>query len=189
VWPSGQGVGAQRRLDDMSKGLNVGAGRPLPWDPVAEARRNWEAHGWPAGAAMSAVTSLTRAHQIAMQRIEAVLRPLELTFARYEALALLRFTRRGKLPLGKMGERLQVHPASVTNAIDRLESAGLVRRVPHPTDGRAVLAEITDSGREVLDEATRALGGIRFGVDGLDDAAAERLTEQLAPLRRAAGDF
>jgi DNA-binding MarR family transcriptional regulator len=167
----------------------VGADPPLPWDPIAEARRNWEDHGWPAPAAMAAVTSLTRAHQIALRRIDRVLRPLELTFARYEALVLLRFSRRGSLPLGKMGERLQVHPASVTNAVDRLESAGLVRRVAHPTDGRAVLAEITAEGRAAVDEATRALGEIRFGVDGLDDVAADALTDQLVPLRRIAGDF
>jgi DNA-binding MarR family transcriptional regulator len=167
----------------------VGAHDPLPWDPIAEARRNWEARSWPAPAAMAAVTSLTRAHQVTLRRIDAVLRPLDLTFARYEALVLLCFSRRGALPLGKMGQRLQVHPASVTNAVDRLEAAGLVRRVAHPTDGRTVLAEITAAGRAAVAEATAALGEIRFGLDGLDDLQAEALTEQLVALRRAAGDF
>lgn len=73
---------------------------PLPWDPIAEARRNWERRDWPAPSAMAAVTSLTRAHQVTLRRIDAVLRPLELTFARYEALVLLCFSRRGSLPLG-----------------------------------------------------------------------------------------
>ena len=167
----------------------MGAHDPLPWDPIAEARRNWELHGWPAPAAMAAVTSLTRAQQIVQRRIDAVLRPLHLTFARYEALALLRFSRGGALPLGKMGQRLQVHPASVTNAVDRLEASGLVRRVAHPTDGRTVLAEITAAGRDAVDEATAALGEVRFGLDGLDDREAETLTAQLVALRRAAGDF
>lgn len=138
---------------------------------------------------MAAVTSITRAHQILLGRIDAVLRPLELTFARYEALVLLEFSRRGSLPLGRMGERLQVHPASVTNAVDRLEAVGLVRRVAHPTDGRATLAEITDQGRRRVQEATVALGEIRFGAGGLDDHAAGRVTDELAAMRRVAGDF
>ena len=62
---------------------------PLPFDPVAEARRNWQRHEWPHPEAMAAITSITRAHQVLLARIDAVLRPLELTFARYEALVLL----------------------------------------------------------------------------------------------------
>ena len=162
---------------------------PLPFDPVAEARRNWVDHDWPHPQAMAAVTSITRAHQILLARIDEVLRPLKLTFARYEALVLLTFSRRGSLPLGVMGERLQVHPASVTNAIDRLEAAGLVRRRVHPQDRRARLAEITEEGRARAAQATEALGEIRFGAQGLSDDAARRVTAELAPLRRAAGDF
>jgi DNA-binding MarR family transcriptional regulator len=165
------------------------ADTPLPFDPIAEAERNWRVHGWPEPDAMAAITSITRAHQILLRRIDAALRPFDLTFARYEALVLLTFSRRGALPLGKMGARLQVHPASVTNAIDRLEEAGYVRRVPHPTDGRTVLASITSTGREVVAEATSALGGIRFGAEGLDDAAARQVTGALAGMRRNAGDF
>lgn len=162
---------------------------PLPFDPVAEARRNWHDHDWPHPEAMAAVTSITRAHQILLARIDEVLRPLGLTFARYEALVLLEFSRRGALPLGVMGARLQVHPASVTNAVDRLEAAGLVRRRAHPRDRRARLAEITDEGRRRVTAATSALGEIRFGAEGLDDAAARRITDELVAMRRAAGDF
>ncbi|MFA9444979.1 MarR family winged helix-turn-helix transcriptional regulator [Egicoccus sp. AB-alg6-2] len=162
---------------------------PLAFDPIAEAERNWRRHGWPAPAAMAAVTSLTRAHQILLRQVDAALRPFGLTFARYEALVLLHFSREGQLPLGKMGARLQVHPASVTNAIDRLQSAGYVERASHPTDGRTTLARITPQGRAVVVEATSALGEIRFGAVGLDDAAAERVTAELTAMRRAAGDF
>ena len=122
----------------------------LPFDPIEEARRQWVAHGWKGAAAgMAAITSVMRAEQIFLSRVDEVLRPFSLTFARYEALMLLMFTRRGSLPLGKIGQRLQVHPTSVTNTIDRLEAQGLVLRVPHPTDRRTTLAEITDAGRAV----------------------------------------
>jgi DNA-binding MarR family transcriptional regulator len=161
----------------------------LPFDPIEEAKRNWESRDWAASEAMAAVTSIERAHRIVLGRVDDVLRPFGLTFARYEALVLLVFSRRGMLPLGKMGERLQVHPASVTNAIDRLEVAGLVRRVAHPTDRRAVLAEITETGRKRVDAATAALGAIRFGIEGLTDDAARAVTSELTTLRRSAGDF
>ena len=135
--------------------------RRLPFDPVAEARRQWVEHGWAeAAGGMAAVTSLMRAQQIVAARVEEALRPWALTFARYEVLMLLLLSRRGSLPMGRIGERLQVHPASVTNAVDRLEAQGFVRRTPHPTDRRATLvdfglakrmtdAEITDHGHVV----------------------------------------
>ena len=169
----------------MARGGDVA----LPFDPIGEAQRNWESRGWPAPEAMAAVTSIERAHRILLGRVDDVLRPLGLTFARYEALVLLVLSRTGALPLGKMGERLQVHPASVTNAVDRLEAAGLVRRIAHPTDGRAVLAEITRAGRELVDVATAALGTIRFGLEGLSDGDARAVTAQLTSLRASAGDF
>jgi DNA-binding MarR family transcriptional regulator len=96
---------------------------------------------------MAAVTSIVRAQQILLQRIDTVLRPLDLTFARYEILMLLSFTRKGALPMTRMGALLQVHPTSVTSAVDRLEAQGFVKRQPHPTDRRAVLAAITQAGR------------------------------------------
>lgn len=74
---------------------------------------------------MAIVTSVMRVQQIFAGEVEAVLKPIGLTFARYEVLMLLDFSRSGQLPLGKIGERLQVHPASVTNAVDRLESDGV----------------------------------------------------------------
>jgi DNA-binding MarR family transcriptional regulator len=164
--------------------------RPLPFDPVDEARRQWEAHGWrEVAAGMAAVTSLMRAQQIVLARVEEVLRPLDLTFARYELLMLLFFSRAGSLPLGRIGERLQVHPASVTNAVDRLEVQDLVRRVPHPSDRRTTLAEITETGRVLAVKATEALNADVFADPGLDAAGVTRLITTLTALRRAAGDF
>ena len=90
--------------------------------------------------AMRAVTSIMRAQQILIAELDALLRPYGITFSRFEALVLLTFSQRGSLPLSKIGERLQVHATSVTNVIDRLEAAGLVRREPNPRDGRGTLA-------------------------------------------------
>jgi DNA-binding MarR family transcriptional regulator len=159
------------------------------FDPIAEAARQWRAHRFGAVAHMEAATSLMRAQQLVIGRVDEVLRPFGLTFARYEALTLLFFSRKGALPLGKMGVRLMVHPASVTNAIDRLEADGLVRRASDPADRRTVLAEITAAGRAVVEAATQALVEAQFGLAELSSTEATALTEVVRALRRRAGDF
>lgn len=155
-----------------------------PFDPIAEARRQWVKHWGRAPApSMSAVTALMRVQQILMTRLNLLLRPYELTFPRYEALMILRVSRRGALPLGKIGARLQVHPTSVTNLIDGLERAGLVRREPHTKDRRATLAIITDRGTKVADAATEVLNAARFGTAPLRADDLETISRILRELR------
>jgi DNA-binding MarR family transcriptional regulator len=166
----------------------MGAKRKLPFDPIDEARRHWEGR-WGRGDAMAAATAVMRVQQIVLAAVDEALRPFDLTFARYEALVLLQFSRKGSLPLGKMGERLMIHPTSVTNIVDRLEAQGFIKRVAHPTDRRTTLAEITDAGRAVVEEATRAVTEVSFAVNGLTDDETEQLILLLRKLRRAAGDF
>lgn len=138
---------------------------------------------------MAAATSIMRGQQIVLARVDEALRPFGLTFARYEALVLLTFSRRGALPLGKMGERLMVHPTSVTNIVDRLEGQGLVRRGQHPTDRRTTLCEITAEGRALAEKATHAVTAVDLGISGLTEREVDQLTRLLAKLRRDAGDF
>ena len=71
----------------------------------------------------------------------------------------------------------------------RLIDAGLVERRPHPTDGRTTLVEITDAGREVVDEATAALNAGVFTDPGMDESDQVALIDAIASLRRTAGDF
>jgi DNA-binding MarR family transcriptional regulator len=164
--------------------------KPLPFDPIAEARRQWSAHGWEAAAGgMAAITSVMRAQQIVLGRVDEVLRPFELSFARYEVLMLLLFSREGQLPLNRIGARLQVHPTSVTSVIDRLETRGHVRRVPHPTDRRATLAEITEKGRATALAATARLNGTVFADPGLSKDGIATLLTLVDEMRQAAGDF
>ena len=164
--------------------------KPLPIDPIAEARRHWrERWGDEPARPMEAITSIMRAQQILLARLNELLGPLGLTFPRYEALMLLSFTRSGTLPMGKVGERLQVHRTSVTNIIDKLEADGLVRRVPHEADRRTTLAEITDAGRDVAERATKLLNADAFGLAALGCDEQERLTQLLRTLRLEAGDF
>lgn len=137
---------------------------------------------------MLAATSIARSQQVVLARVDAILARFGLTFARFETLALLHFSRRGALPMGKIGARLQVHPASVTNVVARLERDGLARRTPSDRDRRTVLAEITADGRRVVEEAAAALGAESFGLDALGDDELRAVHAALDPVRRSAGD-
>ncbi|WP_240916943.1 MarR family transcriptional regulator [Nocardioides sp. HDW12B] len=163
--------------------------RPDRPDPIREAHRQWVRHGWADAAdAMAVVTSLVRVHQLLHERIDAVLRPLGLTFARYEVLRLLAFTTAGSLPMTRLGSLLQVHPTSVTSAVDRLERQGFVVRERQSADRRVVRAAITDTGRAVVEEATVGLNDSVFGELGLDPDETADLTRLLSTYRRHAGD-
>jgi DNA-binding MarR family transcriptional regulator len=162
--------------------------RPLPFDPIDRAARLWAERVGPA-TTMAAVTSVMRVQQIVQSAVDGALRPHGLTFARYEALVLLIFSRVGSLPMRVMGERLQLHPTSVTNIVDRLEADELVRRVPHPSDRRTTLVEITSAGRDRCQVATEAVNEVDFGWRGLDTTETATLTQLLSKVRRASGDF
>jgi DNA-binding MarR family transcriptional regulator len=159
-------------------------------DPIAEARRQWVAHDWGEAAdGMALVTSVMRVQQILLSSVDGVLRPYDLTFARFEILALLDFSRRGSLPLGKIGTRLQVHPTSASSAVQRLERQDLIVRVPHPTDGRTTLVEITPQGRRLVRRATKDLNTKVFSALPLTSSQITQTYGLLASLRRNAGDM
>ncbi len=162
----------------------------LPFDPIGEAMRHWREHGWEdAERGMGVVTSVIRVEQILAGRAEDEVRQFGLTFARYEVLMLLLFSQRGELPLGKIGQRLQVAPASVTNAVSRLERDRLVRRRVNPDDGRGVLAAITPRGRDLALEASTALNRSLFAAVDLSRSDIDTLFRLLGKLRQRAGDF
>jgi DNA-binding MarR family transcriptional regulator len=153
-------------------------------DPIAEARRQWVEHGWTdAAPGMAVVTSIMRAQQVLLARVDEQLAEFDLTFARFELLRLLAFTRHGELPLGKLGVRLQVHPTSITSAVDRLQAQGFVERHAHPTDGRTTLAVITRSGRRTVEEATEVLNDKVFADLGVTEREVAQLYRLLEKVR------
>lgn len=160
----------------------------LPFDPIERAGEIWSRHiGDPTS--MRLATSIMRVQQLISSELDAVLKPLGITFARYEVLQLISFSASGRLPLSKIGERLMVHPTSVTNAMDRLESQGLVRRVADDKDRRRTFAELTEEGERVLKESTAAITAIDFAIVGLSPEQQDQTYELLRGLRSSAGDF
>jgi DNA-binding MarR family transcriptional regulator len=178
-------ISARERCPGSVRGMVRPLG--LPFDPIERAAQTWE-HRFGPASAMRAATSVFRVQQILLARFDEVLKPHGLTFARYEVLVLLTFSRTGELPLKVIGSRLMVHPTSVTNAIDRLVAAGYVDRRPNPNDGRGVLAGITDRGRVVVESATEALTALEFGLAELAEAERDTVFDVLRRVRLGAGD-
>jgi DNA-binding MarR family transcriptional regulator len=160
----------------------MGDGERLPFDPIERAGILWEKHVGDASS-MRVATSIMRVQQLLLGEFDRALKPLDLTFARFEVMRLLSFSREGRLPLSVIGQRLMVHPTSVTNAIDRLVAGGLVDRTPDEEDRRRVYASLTSKGQKVLTRATKALMDIDFGLAVLDEADRERLFKVLRTVR------
>jgi DNA-binding MarR family transcriptional regulator len=162
--------------------------RPLNYDPVEAARQVWTEQGWGESApGMAAIVSIMRADQILMDKATEILRPLGLTFARYQVLGMLRWNR--PITLGKLGDQLWITPATVTNAIDRLEAVGLCRRADHPKDARATLAEITPKGRRLFERAVDELNVKLFGAVGLSEDELDEVVRLMGKIRSGAGDL
>lgn len=159
---------------------------PLPFDPIERAGVLWEKHVGDASS-MRVATSIMRVQRLLIGEFDRVLNPLDLTFARYEVLRLVSFSREGRLPLSIIGERLMVHPTSVTNAIDRLVNSGFVERTPDDADRRRIYASLSPEGKRVLKRATKALMDIDFGLDALNSAERKEAYELLRAIR--APDF
>ena len=138
---------------------------------------------------MRAATSIMRVQQLLSHALETTLRPHGITFARYEVLVLLSFSRTGELPLSTIGDRLMVHPTSITNAIDRLVDQGLVQRRADPADRRRILASLTATGRDVIEAATIDLMRIEFGLQDLSSADRAALYDSLRTTRSRLGDL
>ncbi|MEU7149960.1 MarR family transcriptional regulator [Streptomyces sp. NPDC045470] len=68
---------------------------------------------------------------------------------------LWRLSRGQEMTARHLADRLQCDASTATSMIDRLEKRGLVRRVPHPTDRRAKLVQLTDEGCALRDRVVR----------------------------------
>jgi len=162
-----------------------------PFDVVEASRRVWlERWDEPAAASgMAVYTAILRSYQLLADQVNDVVRAHDLTFPRYEVLTWLATDPDSSLSLSWISKTLRIPPATVTNIIDRLEDDKLVRRVPHPSDARTTLAEITARGRRVADEATEDLNASVYERIGLSEAKRNRLVDLLAELRAKGSEF
>jgi DNA-binding MarR family transcriptional regulator len=157
-------------------------------DPVEWSREQWIAHGLPAPEQFTAMVAILRTHQAMTASIDATLRTHDLTRTGYLLMTTLLLSQDGTRPLGQLSKHLMVHPTTVTLALDQLEKRKLVKRNPHPTDRRTILAVLTPAGRETLDEATKSLADGDFGLAGVDGELSARVIDVLGDVRERIGD-
>jgi DNA-binding MarR family transcriptional regulator len=81
------------------------------------------------------------------KRIATLLQPLHLTPASGLVLSILA-NAESPLPPNAIADRLIISRATVTGLLDSLERRAYLRRRPHPSDRRMILAEITEAGRQ-----------------------------------------
>ena len=157
-------------------------------DPVEWSRERWVAHRQPVPDRFAAMVAILRTHQAMCASIDATLRTHDLTRTGYLLMTTLRLSPGGTRPLGQLSRHLMVHPTTVTLALDQLEKRTLLRRMPHPTDRRTILAALTPAGRALLDKVTRILADADFGLTGVDDELSRRVVDVLREVRRHLGD-
>jgi DNA-binding MarR family transcriptional regulator len=161
-----------------------------PFDVVEASRRVWLQRWDPeAASGMAVFTAIVRSYQLLNDQVQHVVRRHDLTFARYEVLAWLATDPESALTLSWISKTLRIPPATVTNIIDRLEDDKLVRRVPHPSDARTTLAEITQRGRKVAEDVTADLNATVYERIGLSEPQRNRLVDLLAHLRARGNEF
>lgn len=164
--------------------------RTLAFDPIRRAAVLWE-RTWgrtSAPQSMATATSVMRVQQLLLADFDGLLAEVDLTFARFEALVLLTFSREGRQPMSIVGERLMVHPTSATSLVRRLEAQGYVERIPNPDDGRGTLAVITPAGRAAVEKGMQRLVDAGFGVSALTGAERVELFRLLEKIRVGHGD-
>jgi DNA-binding MarR family transcriptional regulator len=107
--------------------------------------------------AMAVFGRVFRLARVAGDEVERVYAEFGIGRPEFDVLATLR--RSGapyELSPGALAASMMLSSGGTTARLDRLEKAGLVRRVPSATDRRSVLVRLTDRGREVIDDAVGA---------------------------------
>jgi MarR family transcriptional regulator, organic hydroperoxide resistance regulator len=103
----------------------------------------------------SALLALQRAAHATVQVLAAQLTELDLTASEINALANLADGRRRTV--SELGAATGTRPTTLTSVLDRLERRGHISRGPAPGDRRAVLIELTPSGRQAAATIRQAL--------------------------------
>jgi DNA-binding MarR family transcriptional regulator len=84
---------------------------------------------------------------------------------------------------GQLAKRAELSSGAMTNRLDRLEEAGLVRRLPDRDDRRSVIVELTEKGSEVWQRAVGVQGEKeRLVASALDDREKKQLNALLRRL-------
>ncbi|GAA0452516.1 MarR family transcriptional regulator [Alkalibacillus silvisoli] len=97
---------------------------------------------------------------------------------------------RGKQPLQKIGERILLTSGSITYVVNNLEEKGLLKRIPSSNDRRVTYAEITEKGRELLNDIfPKHWEEIERFMDGLTEDEKLQAIDLVKKLGRSAEEY
>jgi DNA-binding MarR family transcriptional regulator len=88
--------------------------------------------------------------------LDETLDEFDLSSGEWHALGSLSRAAGGRRTAGELASKMELSSAAMTNRLDRLEKAGLVRRIPDERDRRAVQIEVTDEGRALYERTVDA---------------------------------
>lgn len=157
-------------------------------DPVEFTREHWARSDQPGVEYFTAMGAMMRTHQLMVAEMDRVLKPHGLSRTAFLLMATLLMSREHTRPLGQLSKHLMVHPTTITLVIDQLDGKGLVTRTPHSTDRRTVLASLTPDGLDLVTKASQDLAVAHFGLTGVTESVAKRLTTVLGQIRDRMGD-
>jgi DNA-binding MarR family transcriptional regulator len=132
--------------------------------------------------------NLERAHVLVRPLFEHLFRPYGVSGSTFNVLMILRYS---KTPLAphEIGERVVVTRPTVTGLLHSLESQGLIKRDPDPGDGRRRRVQLTDSGKELVEDLLPQVFALLNEIfSGLTASEKETLIQLLAKVQATAVD-
>jgi DNA-binding MarR family transcriptional regulator len=161
---------------------------PSAPDSIDWMKARWHEHGEPLPAKFAAMASILRTAAVLTEQLDEALKQRSLTRTAYLLLITLEMSDDLQRPMGQLSKILLVHPTTVTAVSDQLAKQRLLRRIPHPSDRRTILLRLTPAGQAAVRKASEHLAKMGFGLDGVSEGLADRLSNDLRSVRRALGD-
>lgn len=133
---------------------------------------------------MGIIGRMTRLSKHLERGIQATFSNFGLQIGEFDVLATLRRSGQPyRLSPTELFNTLMVSSGTMTHRIDRLEQAGLVERIPDPSDRRGTLIQLTSQGFEVIESAVTAhVDNEHRLLNGLEEAERQVLAQLLRKL-------
>lgn len=152
-------------------------------DLVSATRDEFEHRGGVAHRQFAVLLEVERINRLIQALAQPHLVAYGLTYAGWQALMALAYSKDQALPMAKLAERVASHPTTMTRTIDRLIRLGYVRRVQKDNDRRVTVIEILPAGERAREAVLQSLDRLQFGFEGIPESRLVRLEELLRQAR------
>ena len=163
----------------MTEQKDLDLGRDL----VAATRAEFEHRGGVAHHQFAVLLEVERINRLIQTLAQPHLAGTDLTYAGWQALMALAYSKHKALPMAKLAERAASHPTTMTRTVDRLIRLGYVRRVRERNDRRVTVIEILPAGEHARETVLQSLDRSQFGLGGVPESRLIRLEGLLRQAR------